>query len=60
MALSDVLLEGGLAFKTCLDKGGGGEEGYNQKILRGISFMDGLLPKNLTIQILKRKNFVTF
>ena len=60
MALSDVLLEGGLTFKTCLDKGGGGEEGYNQKILRGISFMDGPLPKNLTIQILKRKNFVTF
>ena len=60
MALSDVLLEGGITVQTGLDKGGGGEEGYNQKILRGISFMDGPLPKNLTIQILKRKNFVTF
>ena len=47
-------------FKTCPDKGGGVEGGYNQKILKGMSFMDGPLPKNLTIQTLKRKNFVTF
>ena len=41
MAISDVLLEGGLTFKTYLDKGRGGR--LKSEYFRGSSFMDGPL-----------------
>ena len=39
MTISDVLLEGGFAFKTYLENGR--EGGSNLKILVGTSFMNG-------------------
>ena len=38
MAISDVLLEGELTFKTYLEKGG---TGLKSEDFRGTSFMDG-------------------
>lgn len=40
VAISGVLLEGRITFKTYVDKGEGGGC-YNLKILGGTSFMDG-------------------
>ena len=41
MAICNFLLQGGLTFKTYLDKGGGGKGGQNLKVLVGTLFMDG-------------------
>ena len=48
VAISHVLLEGGLTFKTYLEEGGRAG-GWDLKILRGTSFMDDFLWKILDL-----------